>query len=175
MVMTTFWTFPTKVFQFAETGAESTHIPWKDLEIEKLVSTNKINVGTNGSLYHIARSPKHDLITKTYFIKLSGFNFQNLPGTISGIEMRLNSNRRGRIVDDLIQLMYEDTPIGTNQASIEINPTKIYGAENNLWESNVTLEQVQNLNFGILMRFKSHPKWPHNDPMFIDSVELRIH
>lgn len=175
MVMATFWTSPTRISQYCETGAELVHISWNNLDIEKISSTNKISIGTNGSLYHIARSPKHDSLTKTYFMKLTGFNFQNLPVSVSGIEMRLNSNRRGRIVDDTIQLIYNNEYIGDNKAIAEIKPIHIYGSSTDHWNTSISISDVQDINFGIVLRFKSHPKWPHNDPMFIDSVELRIH
>lgn len=161
--MTTEWTNPATLLQYAEEGAESVHVPWDDT----LTSTN-------GSLEHIARSPKRNIRTKTYYLKATGFNFQNLPETISGIELRLSVKRRGRVTDETISLVTNDQT-SENRATLDLSPTKLYGGEADLWElRNLTQEDLDS-NFGILIRFQAHPQWPHKDPAFIDAVELRIH
>jgi len=161
--MTTPWTNPTTLTQYAEEGAESVHVQWDD----SLRSTN-------GCLEHIARSPKHDLRTKTYYLKATGFNFQNLPATISGVELRLSVKRRGRVTDETISLVINDQ-VSDNRATLDLAPTKLYGNETDMWAMrNLSIEALDN-NFGVLIRFQSHPNWPHKDPAFIDAVELRIH
>jgi len=161
--MTTEWTNPTTLTQYAEEGAESVHVEWDDL----LVSTN-------GCLEHIARSPKHDLRTKTYYLKATGFNFQNLPETISGVELRLSVKRRGRVTDETISLVINDQ-VSENRATLDLSPTKLYGGETDTWAMrNLSIETLDN-DFGVLLRFQAHPQWPHRDPAFIDAVELRIH
>ena len=162
--MTTAWTAPTLFSQYAEEGAESVHVPWDD----KLTSTN-------GCLEHIARSPKHDIRTKTYYLKATGFTFQNLPGTLSGVELRLSVKRRGRVTDETIELCVGDRR-SENQATLELAPTKTYGGQTNLWSmANLSLADVEDSNFGVVIRFQAHPHWPHKDAAFIDAVELRIH
>jgi hypothetical protein len=160
--MTTEWTSPTTFSQYAEEGAESVHVQWDD----KLTSTN-------GCLEHIARSPKHDLRTKTYYLKATGFNFQNLPDTISGVELRLSVKRRGRVTDETISLVINDQ-VSENRATLDLSPTKMYGSETDTWALSMSLEDL-NSEFGVLLRFQSHPQWPHKDAAFIDAVELRIH
>lgn len=173
--MATNWTPPSFLEQYAEESAESNHIPWSDLSLASINSSNNISLTTMGDLYRIARSPKHDLITKTYYLRLSRFNFSNLPPTLSGIEMRLTGNRRGRIMDDTIQLCLNGSMIGDNKGKLDIMPITIYGSETDTWSSNLTIDNIADLSFGVVLRFKSHIKWPHKDPMFIDCVELRIH
>jgi hypothetical protein len=175
--MATLWTNPTIISQYAEAGGEDHHISWIDRDgFSDLRSKNGQFVCTNGLLEHIARSPKPDLVNKTYYIKMSGYNFQNLPEVISGIELRLSAKRSGRITDDTVQLHYDDQQIGDNQASLNLNPVKLYGGENILWGlTSVDATIIQDQSFGVLLRFKSHPSWPHKSPVELDSVELRIH
>jgi hypothetical protein len=163
--MTTAWISPTTFSQYPEEGAELVHIPW-----------DRTLTSTDGCLEHIARSPKQDIRTKTYYLKATGFNFSNLPTTISGIEVRLTMNRRGRITDDTVDLIVANQALGNNKASLDLSPIKIYGSATDLWSTkNLTLLDVIDSNFGVLFRFQSHPHWPHKDAAFINAVELRIH
>lgn len=172
--MATYWTYSNKIHQYSEEGAESVHIQWSNTDVNQVSSTDNNSITTNGNLYHISRSPKHDILSKTYYIVFTNFKFQNVPNTISGIELRLVSNRKGRITDDTISL-YKNGIIGDNKAIVEILPSKIYGDSNDMWGTTLTKNDFLDENFGVILRFKSHPKWPHNDPMFINAVELRIH
>jgi hypothetical protein len=89
--------------------------------------------------------------------------------------MRLSMNRGGRITDETIQFCLNDTLIGDNQATLDLDPTKIYGGEDTIWNSNLTLANIQDPLFGVVLRFQSHPRWPHKSSPLIDAVELRIH
>jgi hypothetical protein len=161
--MTTEWTTPATFFQYAEEGAESAHVQW-----------DPTLTSTNGCLEHVARSPKHDLRTKTYYLKATGFTFQSLPETISGIELRLSVKRRGRVTDETISLVVNDQP-SENRATLDLAPTKIYGSATDLWSLQNVSPADLNSQFGVLIRFQAHPQWPHKDAAFIDAVELRIH
>lgn len=175
--MATSWTNPTIISQFAEEGAENHHIPWLDRDnFSDLKYSNGHFVGTDGVLEHIARSPKPDIVNKTYYIRATGYNFYNLPNTISGIELKLTTRRAGRVTDDTVQLTFNNTLLGENQATLDVNPIKVYGNSTFLWGlDSVSQSILQDPSFGILLRFKSHPSWPHRTPAEIDSVELRIH
>jgi hypothetical protein len=173
--MASFWTYPNLLSQSAETDAEEIHIPWGNLTAGYTRTTDKSSIVTSKNLYHIARSPKHNLMTKTYFLKVSGFRFENLPVTLSGIELRINGNRRGRIMDDTIALMMDNQPLGENKATSEIPMTAIYGSPTDTWRAELTIDDISNPNFGVMLRYKSHNKWPHSDPMLINSIELRIY
>jgi hypothetical protein len=173
--MASFWTYPNLLSQSVETGAEEIHIPWGNLTAEYTRTTDKSSIVSSKNLYHIARSPKHNLMTKTYFLNASGFRFENLPTTLSGVELRINSNRRGRIMDDTIVLLMGDQPLGENKATDEISMTSLYGSPTDTWRAELTIDNIINPNFGVMLRYKSHNKWPHSDPMLINSIELRIY
>lgn len=172
--MTTSWTLPTNVIQYAENGAESAHISWN--YIDNIKDLDNRSAHSNGTLSHIPRSPKIDIRNKTYYIRATGFNFQNIPDTVAGIEVRLNARRYGRATDDTIALCLNEAAIGDNHATLPISPIKIYGSSSDLWGStNLTLSNIQDPSFGIIFRFQAHPNWPHRDPVLVDSVEMRIH
>ena len=175
--MTTKWTFPTLFEQYAELGGETTHISWNEgNNFSALKDTNGNFLSTTKQLLHIARSPKLDITNKTYYLRTSGFNFVNLPESITGIELRLTMDRRGRIMDDVISLSIGRDFIGKNQGNTNLLPIKIYGSDTDLWDiDTLTTADLQDSQFGITLRFKSHPAWPHRDLAAIDSIELRIH
>jgi hypothetical protein len=175
--MTTAWTLPTIFSQYAEPGGEEAHVPWNDsTQFRELRNLDGGSISTQKPLLHISRSPKYDILMKTYFLKTTGFQFDNLPDVISGIECRLTMNRGGRIMDDTISLCYNDAVIGDNQATVTLLPIKVYGNETDLWKSNsITREMLQDNSFGVVVRFKSHPNWPHKSTPLVDAVELRIH
>jgi hypothetical protein len=85
--MTTTWTLPNTVVQYAEQGGEAAHVSWLETDnFAGLKSVDGKSVRTSRDLVHIAREPRHDTTEKTYYLKLTNFNFVNLPTTLSGIE-----------------------------------------------------------------------------------------
>jgi hypothetical protein len=174
--MTTVWTPPSLISQYAEPSAEDIHIPWNALEFSAVTAFDQQRLGLNGVLSHIARSPKHDTLSKTYFLKFQGFNFKNLPDSISGVEVKLCADRRGRVTDDTVQLIVNNAAVGSNKANLNLDPIKYYGSPTDKWEvPSLSTADLANSNFGLLLRFKSHPNYPHSDPAFINSIELRIY
>ena len=174
--MTSNWALPTIITQYAEETAEDDHISWVEVDnFSSLKSLDGRSIKTSRDLLHIARDPRHNIKEKTYFLKVTGFNFINLPSTISGIELKITSNRYGRITDETIQLTLNNTVIGDNQASLDLNPIKIYGGTDNIWNTNLTTVNLLDPSFGVLLRFQSHPRWPHKNSIMLDSVEVRIH
>jgi|694.fasta_scaffold00326_8 hypothetical protein len=174
--MTSNWALPTNIIQYSEEDSETSHVQWT--EIDNFYSLKNLDgkfVKTQRDLLHIARDPKKDLVEKTYFLKLTGFNFINIPSNISGFEVKITMNRFGRITDDTIQLCLNDKLIGDNKANLDLAPIKIYGNENDLWETNISNSGVINNSFGIVLRFMSHPRWPHKNSAMIDTVQIRIH
>lgn len=169
------WALPTSVTQYTEPGADN-HVSWVDTnEFYSLKNNDGRSIKTSRDLLHIAVQPRHDLVEKTYFLKIVGFNFKNLPDTLSGIEMRLTMNRYGRIADDTIQLCLRDNLIGDNQTNFGLDPIKIYGSDTDKWNAQITITDVQSSQFGVILRFRSHPYWPHKNSALIDAVELRVH
>lgn len=174
--MTSNWALPTIITQYAEEGAEDAHISWNDINgFSSLKNLDGKFIKTTSDLVHIAREPRHDITQKTYFLRITGFNFINLPAVVSGIEMKLTMNRFGRITDDTVQLCIDNNVIGDNQATLDLNPIKTYGSQTSVWGSNLTISDVQNSSFGITLRFKSHPRWPHKSSAMIDSVQVRVY
>lgn len=174
--MTTEWTTPTLFSQYAETSAEDIHVPWDASKFNALKNIDNQRLGLNGVLTHIARSPKTDTTNKTYYLTAQGFNFNNIPEVISGIELRINTERRGRITDDTIQLLIDNQPIGVNKANLDVDPIKTYGGPTDLWDiENILVENLRQSTFGVLVRFQSHPRYPHKDGAYISGIELRIY
>lgn len=169
------WALPTSVTQYAEEGA-TTHVSWVDTNnFYSLKNNDGRSIKTSRDLLHIAVQPRHDLVEKTYFLKITGFNFINLPSTLSGIEMRLTMNRYGRISDETIQLCLNNNLIGDNQTDFSLDPIKTYGSDVDIWNAAITIADVQRPEFGVILRFRSHPNWPHKSSALIDAVELRVH
>lgn len=174
--MTTNWALPTIVEQYSESGAEDFHILWDSTDnFSPLLNLDGRSIKTSKDLLHIARDPRHDILQKTYYLKITGFNFYNVPSTITGIEVKLTMKRFSRITDDTIQLTFDNLLIGENKANLNLDPIKIYGSQDDIWETNLTASDVTNSSFGVILRFQSHPNWPHKNSALIDSVELRIH
>ena len=174
--MTTNWTLPRTITQYAEVGGEDAHVSWQETDdFHGLKDLDGKSVRTARDLIHIAREPRHDLTEKTYYLKLTNFNFVNLPATLSGIEIKLSMNRLGRITDETIQLCRNNELVGDNHASLNLDLIKIYGSETDNWNTNLTMSDIQNSSFGVVIRFQSHPNWPHKSSPLIDAVELRIH
>ena len=174
--MTSNWALPTSIIQYAEPGAEDFHVPW--LEVNNFYGLKNLNahgVRTSRDLIHIAKQPNHDLVEKTYYLKLSGFNFLNLPSTLSGIEMRVSMKRHGRITDETIQLAKNDQLDGDNHAKLLLDPVTVYGGADDTWNSSLSISDLENGNFAVMIRFQSHRSWPHKTSATVDAVEIRIH
>lgn len=172
--MTTLWTFPSKFYQYSEIGAENIDAPWNETDFLEARLVDKKSLGITRQLYHISRSPKTDLTNKTYFLRVTGFKFDYVPSVVSGLELMLTTRRAGRIMDDTVQLCVNNQAQGDNLATLTTDPEKVYGGTDNLWGTSLTPENI-NENFGIILRFKAHIKWPHRDSIFIDSIKFRLY
>jgi hypothetical protein len=169
--MSTNWTSPSILDQYAE---DESHIAWNSTDVSLILSGTSIS--TASPLLHIAREPRNDIKMKTYFLRATGFNFQNLPDTISGIECKVSLKRGGRITDETVQLCLNETLIGENRANLEVHPEKVYGSHTDTWNaSDLTTAMLQDPTFGIVLRFQSHPKWPHKTTPTFSSVEIQIY
>lgn len=174
--MASFWTAPKNISQ---SGELTTHIPWNS-NLYSIRYDDGTRLSTTAPLSHIANSYAGDRLMKTYYLYAIGFNFKRWDydkNTIAGIQLKLNSERSGRIVDDTIQLVLNGEVIGKNNANIEINQTKYYGVSTP-WEITVnttaTNAIVQNSTFGVCIRFQSHPSWPHRESPSIEYLALRL-
>ena len=78
--------------------------------------------------------------------------------------------------DETIQLCLEDDLIGENRADLNLDPIKVYGGNTDLWSTeNLSMSNIQDPTFGVVVRLQSHPSFPHRDGAYINAVELRIH
>jgi len=161
------WTPPSSILQYAEPGADSVHIAWR--------SPESFPTRSQRDLSHIARSPKLDDTDRTWYLHLTDFRFVGLPEVLTGIAVRVAANRRGRITDETLQLCLAGEPIGKNRADMDLSPVKIYGGETDLWSTQLAVGDLQDPTFGVLLRFQSHPHWPHKDSAILDVVELQIY
>jgi hypothetical protein len=174
--MSTNWALPRTIDQYPEEGAELAHVSWQEIDnFNAIKNKDGKSIKTSRDLIHIARDPRHDIVEKTYFLRLTNFNFVNVPETITGIEAKISMNRFGRITDETIQLSLSNQLIGDNLANTILDPIKVYGGNDTSWNLNLTRSNILDSTFGIVLRFKSHPNWPHKTSALIDSVELRIH
>lgn len=173
--MTSNWALPRSIEQYSEPEYEAIHVSWDNVDnFAALKNLDAKSIKTARDLVHIARDPRHDIQEKTWFLRLTNFDFINLPAALTGIQARVSMNRYGRITDETVQLCLDNELVGQNRASRALPPTAVYGGENDTWNSNLTMTDIQNSSFGIVLRFRSHPDWPHKCSALIDAVELKI-
>lgn len=166
--MPTEWTYPNTVIQYSEADV---HIPWLNIED----NFDEINlVRTERDLVHIANSMMNDYKTKTYYLICKEFDWKNLPEQIQGIELYVNVKRAGRITDDTIQLHLMQ-PLGNNLADYKIADLKVYGSETELWGlETITHEMLNDPEFGIVLRYQSHPTIPHKTAVYMNHIQMRV-
>jgi len=173
--------FPNTVIQYAE--EENLQVQWQPDYLNVLTVSGPSSLTTVKPLMHIARSPKYDITDTTWFLRATGFNFTNIPNQISNISLSIKMNRGGRISDDTIQLCYQDQLIGENQSFPAVNtqgysslsPVSVYSGDLNKWKvPDLTSSMVMDSSFGIVLRYRSHPNWPHKIAPILYAVELQI-
>lgn len=134
------------------------------------------------SLKHIANPASGPIRDMTYTLVCTGFRIPVL-AQINGIELRVIAQRNGRITDETIQLTYQGSAIGRNNFSYEtddegrlplFNDTR-YGGVDDLWGTEITSEMLQDPSFGVILKFQSHPYYPHSSDMQIESVSLTVY
>ena len=134
--MTTAWTTPSSVIQYAE---DPSHLEWNQ-NFDALTSLMD-GVSLTKPLEHISRQPRNDIRMKTWFVQATNFNFQNLPNTVSGIAFRFSVGRGGRVFDETVQLVYNGELIGENKCTRTVDPVQIYGGDTDLW----TVENISDI------------------------------
>ena len=168
--MNTNWNLPNTIVQYAE---DDSHIQWSTDDFS-LLRTRNNGISLSKPLLHIARQPRNDITMKTWFVSATNFNFTNLPNTISGIQCRLTVDRVGRVFDETIQLTLNNILIGENKCSMTVDPVQIYGGSTDVWKVDNISSIIQDPAFGIVIRLKSHPSWPHKTTPILRGIELQI-
>lgn len=135
------------------------------------------------NLTHISNPATGDLRNKTHALVCTNFQMTNLPSTISGLELTVNAQRNGRIVDEVIQLTYQGQAISKNnfvyltdsEGHLTLNNQTTYGSATDQWEVELTPEMLQDPTFGVILKFQSHPYYPHSSGMLVESVLLTVY
>lgn len=171
--MTTNWAFAGTIIQEAEVPQ---HARWRgeDNGFSGIKSDLYGAINTETPLYHIANPTVNDVKTKTYYLYLTDFRLNNIPDTISGVEVLVAMDRKGRVTDETVQLRFENEFIGRNMADFKLDQTKTYGTDTDTWSAELTPEMISNPSFGVGIRFQSHLSWPHRDSPLINYIKLRV-
>ena len=139
--------------------------------------------GTVRPLLHRSNSATGGLRDKTWAITCTNFNMNDLPEVITGLQLDLSGQRNGRIIDETIQLTYQGQPIGNNnflyvldsEGHFYLNNQTSYGGPTDLWGVELTPTILQDPSFGIILKFQSHPYYPHSGGMFLDTVSFTVY
>jgi hypothetical protein len=133
-------------------------------------------------LKHIANPASGPIRDSTFALVCTGFNIPQLD-EINGIELRVTGQRNGRIADETIQLTYLGSAIGVNnfvyetdeEGRLPLANDTVYGSPTDTWGAEVTPEMVQDPSFGVILKFQSHPYYPHSSDMQIETVALTVY
>ena len=137
---------------------------------------------TERSLRHLSNTATGDIREQTQSLLFVGFNITDATNIV-GIGLDVAGNRNGRIVDQIVQLTYQGEPLGENNFSyitdveghLPITNLSTYGGPTDLWGAQLTPEIVQDPSFGVILKFQSHPYYPHRDRMILDRVTLTLY
>jgi hypothetical protein len=143
------------------------------------------NIQTVKPLTHVANPSRGPKLDKTYYLKCTNFEITDVPSTVTGIGLVLQTQRNQKIVDDTICLIYQDQVISDNKTNLSAGPYAIdghlrnsnnqtYGNVNDLWGATITPDMVRDPSFGVLLRFSSNPMYPHREGMTIFQVFLEV-
>jgi len=133
-------------------------------------------------LSHLSNPATGDIRNKTWALTCTGFNIPLL-NEINGIQLTVVGQRNGRIVDEIIQLTYQGQAIGNNnfyyitdsEGHLLLTNETTYGGTTDMWGTTLTPEQLTDPTFGVILKFQSHPYYPHRCGMFLDSVSLTVY
>ena len=174
--MPTTWFYPSVVTQYCEVDA---HVPWLNTD-DKFTQINLVRSAYD--LRHISNPTTNDIRAKTYYVKLTGFNWKDLPNTVNGIEASINIRRGGRITDETVALCISGEQLGDNRATGNVNghgyitilDQMTYGGDGELWGvENITTADLDE-NFGLILRYQTHPYWCHQSTPNFTHVQLRV-
>jgi len=184
------WCLPTVVTQVAE---DSAHIPWDNTgDFWLIKSYDKGHVKTMSPVAHVVNSSTGPRLNKTNYLYCTGFNF-NIPRLLYGIEVKIVMNTGGRVMEDTIQLRWNNKWIGLNKASDNMDSIKRVNKlsqwitdETPYW--GITIQDlntstanlswlkscISDPSFGIGLRFKSNNTIPHSTTPMIEYVAIRL-
>ena len=134
-------------------------------------------------ILYIANDGHAPLRQKTWYVTFTGFNITGITDPINGIAVQTSIRRKGRIMDETVQLTYQGTLMGENKINYkldELNHAPVhnsmsYGGPTDLWENLITSTMIQDPTFGVTLRLQSHLFYPHKETVLIDSVQLMVY
>ena len=159
-------------------------IPWNDLDSS---TSSSAFATTSKPLYTISGLWMERFRSKTNQIWMTNYQIPILSNNIIGIELQVNIQRVARIQDLVIQLTLNGELIGLNYGvdmttqyahlhNIDlIGDHHVYGGPNDLWGTDLTINDISNSSFGAVVSFQSNETIPHNDLAYINQIALRIH
>lgn len=158
-------------------------ISWRTTPSRDVNSLLEQKWTTVRSLKHIANPASGNIRERTRSLVCTDFQITDLPDIISGLELKITAQRNGRIVDEIIQLTYESQSIGKNnfiyvtdsEGHLKITNETVYGGPQDLWEVDLTPEMLRDPSFGVILKFQSHPYYPHSVGMILDSVSITVY
>ena len=171
MTTTTDFLIPSTVTQVADDNG----IVWSNT----LGSINRDPAGvqcavTSKELHTIPGLWQERYASKTNQLWFTNFSFNPVGTTLYGIEVEITSTRGNRVQDYIVQLVLNGALVGDNIADPITDNIKIYGSSTNLWNSNITINNVTNATFGVAIAFRSNVTIPHKDIGYLDQVRMRI-
>jgi hypothetical protein len=134
-------------------------------------------ISTVAPLHHIPNSFSGDRTMKTWYLQLSGYKL-NVLKPLAGLQLKLHSDRSGRIIEDTVQFMYQNNFVGDNKANRDISQIKYFGGKDT-WgflpvnNTTSTLAILNSSTFAVAVRFQSHPEWPHRESPMVEYVAIR--
>lgn len=189
--------FPRTIVQYAE--YPDTNISWSNNQVDSTIIENpdynfaapapgagsKNVLQTVKHLTHIPNPTRGPRLDKTYYLKCTNFGIDlaSLPTNITGLELTIDAQRYGRVVDDTVCLIYNGEVISENKTNLadpieghlRNSNTQIYGKIDDLWGAEITPEMLTSENFGVLLRFASNPLYPHKDTIEVFRITLKIY
>ena len=191
--MTTQWFSPSITTQTAEFDQ---HVQWQAGVINSVDERGRLQSIPNTDLanrsgiiqsirpiVYISNDGHAPRREKTWYITFTGFNITDITDPINGIEVQTTVRRKGRIMDETVQLRFQDSMIGENKINynlddlnhVPINNVMSYGGADDLWQAGITAAMLQDPTFGVTLRLQSHLYYPHKETVIIDSVQLRVY
>ena len=180
--MQTNFIIPQSIIQVPDSDFPS--ISWKNLEN---VSSATFYAESTQPLYCISGLWQERFRTKTNKLIATNFNIPVMGSNVTGIEVQTHILRKARIEDYIIQLTLNGELIGQNKADMtsakeayyenkqQATDFQIYGSPTDLWNTNLTLSDVQNVTFGVAIAYQSNEMIPHRDLVLFNQLAIRIY
>lgn len=159
-------------------------ITWDNVEY---IKSDDNYAGSSQSLYTISGLYQEKYRSVTNMVYATNFNIPSDSNRkLSKIELLINVRREARIQDYIIQLTLNNELIGDNlaftlsnhQAFISNIPVmqdySIYGSSTELWNTDLSWENITDSSFGVVVSFQSNEEIPHRNVIYANQLRLRI-